>query len=187
MSTRSSLLKCHVNFNQFRRFSLVMVLLVSGIWNSAASGSDVYVPAKYVGVSLQMLISTYRGAYLKAGFKLTKETTMPHYAGHGARTRLEFSFALPEFPNSRGSAYIDLDVDDAEKKKLCAPCLISRGWNADDAGQYGEEFRQFSEQLRLRVAIVTKDIDRALSKFDSNRSERRYYQDPIHLYTPGVH
>lgn len=188
MKKMSAALK-NLNMKRQRAYGVAVLALVGGMLSTAVEGQDKYVPTRYHNIGLGELVSVYKGAYLRAGFKYRNETTEPHAMGGGKRTTLYFEFSIPKFPNNNGVVYIDFDVDSSvAEKKSRASCYVTKAWDLSSLKLHGAEYDLFLDKMEPADKRAISEIETKLIKFDTNRAERDQLRRLQQLPSPpGLH
>jgi hypothetical protein len=181
----------NLKIKRLRAYGAATIVVLGGAMSTGVEGKDIYIPTRYDNIGLGELVSVYKGAYLRAGFRFKRQATelFPNAAGgEGIReTKLYFEFSVPKFPNNPGTVYVEIDSPISEEQS-CEPCSVTKGWDLGALKLHGAEYSLFVGKMEPADKRAISEIENKLIKFDTNRAERKRYQDLQRSNKPpGVH
>lgn len=177
----------NLKIKSLRSYGIVVIGLMGVVMSGAVKGVDAYIPTQYENIGLEELISTYKHAYSKAGFRYKKETVGS--AGSRGKTELYFEFSISKFPNNNGIVYVEFSSCLlVSEKKIYTPCYVTKGWDLSASKVHGAEYDLFVEKMKSADNMAISEIENKLLKFDTNRAERKRHQDLQRFNNPpGLH
>jgi hypothetical protein len=147
------------------------MITMSCTWAMEARGGGPIL-SEYYGISPEHLISTYRNAFVGAGFTFAGQKVSRR------NTRLYFEFALSEVDDKRGILYVDFHLP-ASTSEDCMPCAVASGLDLSSVVHAPAEkywrLRKDSEAAELRVRT---EIDERLSSYRTDGAEQKNDQRP---------
>jgi hypothetical protein len=146
-------------------YLVMMTMTMSCAWSMEAGGD--FILSKYYGISPDRLISTYRNAFVGAGFTFAGQKAGRRY------TRLYFDFAPSGFDEKRGVLYVDFHLP-ASASEGCTPCAVESGLDLSSvAHDPAEKYWRLQKELEAAELRARTEIDEKLLSFQTDRADQK--------------
>lgn len=149
MCVSFAVLQNKLSLKRLRRYSSVAVVLISCMVSYEADASKIMRGIEYGDISFKRLVSVYRKAYQKAGFKVT----MLAEKGDGKTVRLRLRFSPPGSSKKQKALKVLIINSQGMDLDTCTPCSV-----------YAETMKADSNHLERQLFSAETKIERQLYK-----------------------